>query len=148
MSSTIFGDLFLVVVKWINQCKVMFNPIISGVSESQLIVGGGALSAQPPEIDEKASWDPILLKVILKSIKVRFTCKKLGPYLKYLLRFWDWKISSLWDFDSTWPIKMLVTRSILEIKISNFGIKLVFMKRKICVLKSKLKNHFFNTPLF
>ena len=43
---------------------------------------------------------------------------------------------------------MLVTRSILEIKISSFGIKLVFMKGKNCVLKSKLKNHFFNTPLF
>ena len=127
--------------------KGTFNPIISGVSESQLIVGG-ALSAQPPEINERASWDPILLKVILKSIKVRFTCKKLGPYLKYLLRFWDWKILSLWDFDPTWPTKMLVTRSIFEIKISNFGIKLVIMKGKNCVLKSKLKNHFFNTPLF
>ena len=54
----------------------------------------------------------------------------------------------LWDFDSTWSTKMHVTCSILEIKISNFGIKLVFMKQKICVLKSKLKNHFFNPPLF
>jgi len=30
------------------------NPIISGVSESELIVGGGALRAQPPEINEIA----------------------------------------------------------------------------------------------
>ena len=30
----------------------------------------------------------------------------------------------------------------------NFVSKLVFMKGKICVLKSKLKNNFFNTPFF
>ena len=35
--------------------KIKLNPIISGISESQLIVWGGALSTQPPEINERAS---------------------------------------------------------------------------------------------
>ena len=45
-------ELFLLLTNL--QPKIFFNPIISGVSESQLIVGG-ALSAQAPEIDERAS---------------------------------------------------------------------------------------------
>ena len=84
---------------------------------------GVALSAQTSKSNERASWAPILLKVIFKSIKVRFTCKKLSPYFKYLLRFWDWRVLLLWDIVSTWPTKMLVTRSILELKMSNFGLK-------------------------
>ena len=43
-------ELFLLLTDL--QPKIFFNPIISGVSESQLKVGGGALSAQPPEPPE------------------------------------------------------------------------------------------------
>ena len=53
---------------------------------------GGAPRAHPLEINKGALWDPMLLKVILKHIKVMITCQRLYPYLKNSTRYWDLKI--------------------------------------------------------
>ena len=73
------------------------NPIKGDVSDSHLNAGGGRFD-HPLEINEGAPWDPILLKVILKPIKFMITCKKSGPYLKNLPRYWNLKILILQNF--------------------------------------------------
>ena len=73
------------------------------------------------EINKGVLWDPMLLKVILKPIKVMITRKILGPYLKNSARYRDLKNLSFWDFVLPWLTEIDITRSIFEIQGSYFG---------------------------
>ena len=68
------------------QNEGLFTPVKSDVSDSELNAGGGQFDTTS-EMNEGVPYDPMLLKVILKSIKVMIKCKKSDPYLKNSLRY-------------------------------------------------------------
>ena len=104
--AAMFAGIFDFFVHW---PLVFFNPI------SLPPRGRGGIWFPPLEIKEVVVLGPMLLKVILKSIKVMITCKILGPYLKNSTRYIDLKNLSFWDFVLPWLTEIVITCSIFEI---------------------------------
>ena len=75
-----FSNMLMAILKLFpTKFFLRVNPIIGDVSDSELIAWGGGHFGHPPEINERVLYDPILLKVILKLIKLRSNAKKNRP---------------------------------------------------------------------
>ena len=141
--------IYNIMIRWTKTILQILNTLTLLALMSEIVTKSWGGDKRPHlEINEGDLWEPMLLKVIMKPLKVIITCKILGPYFKYSASYWDLKNLSLWDFVLPWPTKIAITCSIFEIQDSYFGFNPLFMFSINQVLTLRLFDQFLKFSFF